>query len=326
MISDFQRIKLGHFPTPIEFLKNITNHLGGPKIFIKRDDCTGLATGGNKTRKLEFIMPDAIKNKANLIVTVGAIQSNHARQTAAACALLGIKCLIVLEQRLADAPESYNNSGNIFLNKIFGAEMILCPTNKNVEIYAEEIMEQRKQQGDIPYFIPVGGSNHLGELGYIECMREIIEQDSEKLFTHIVLATGSGGTHAGFIAGKTYYKSNIEIIGISIKDKKLDQEAKVFKLTESSCDYINCNAPDRNDVIVEDGYVGKGYAIPTEGMKDALSLMARKEAILLDPVYSGKAFDGLIDLVKKGQFKDSDKILFIHTGGSAALPAYEWAF
>ena len=326
MISDFQRIKLGHFPTPIEFLKNITNHLGGPEIFIKRDDCTGLATGGNKTRKLEFIMPDAIKNKANLIVTVGAIQSNHARQTAAACALLGIKCLIVLEQRLADAPESYNNSGNIFLNKIFGAEMILCPTNKNVEVYAEEIMEQRKKQGDIPYFIPVGGSNHLGELGYIECMREIIEQDSEKLFTHIVLATGSGGTHAGFIAGKTYYKSNIEIIGISIKDKKLDQEAKVFKLTESSCDYINCSAPDRNDVIVEDGYVGKGYAKPTEGMKDALSLMARKEAILLDPVYSGKAFDGLIDLVKKGHFKDSDKILFIHTGGSAALPAYEWAF
>ena len=143
MINNFPRINLGHFPTPVESLQNITKDLGGPEIFIKRDDCTGLATGGNKTRKLEFIMPDAIKNKADLVVTVGAIQSNHARQTAAACAILGIKCLIVLEQRLANAPESYMNSGNIFLNKIFGAEMILCPTNKNVEEFAEEIMDDR---------------------------------------------------------------------------------------------------------------------------------------------------------------------------------------
>ena len=271
-------------------------------------------------------MPDAIKNKADLVVTVGAIQSNHARQTAAACAVLGIKCLIVLEQRLANAPESYMNSGNIFLNKIFGAEMILCPTNKNVEEFAEEIMDDRKRQGVNPYFIPVGGSNYLGELGYIECMREIIEQDSEKQFTHIILATGSGGTHAGLIAGKAHYQSDIEIIGISIKDKKLDQEEKVFRLAKNSCDFIQCKSLDRKNVIVEDGYVGKGYAIPTEGMKKALKLMARKEAILLDPVYSGKAFDGLIGLVKKGHFKDSDKILFIHTGGSAAIPAYEWAF
>ena len=326
MIDNFPRIKLGHFPTPIESLQNITKDLGGPEIFIKRDDCTGLATGGNKTRKLEFIMPDAIKNKADLVVTVGAIQSNHARQTAAACAILGIKCLIVLEQRLANAPESYMNSGNIFLNKIFGAEMILCPTNKNVEEFAGEIMNDRKKQGVNPYFIPVGGSNHLGELGYIECMREIIEQDSEKLFTHIILATGSGGTHAGLISGKAHYQSDIEIIGISIKDKKLDQEEKVFRLAKNSCDFIQCKSLDRKNVIVEDAYVGEGYAIPTEGMKKALKLMARKEAILLDPVYSGKAFDGLIDLVKKGYFKDSDKILFIHTGGSAAIPAYEWAF
>ena len=326
MIDNFPRIRLGHFPTPIESLQNITKDLGGPKIFIKRDDCTGLATGGNKTRKLEFIMPDAIKNKADLVVTVGAIQSNHARQTAAACAILGIKCLIVLEQRLANAPESYMNSGNIFLNKIFGAEMILCPTNKNVEEFAEEIMGDKKRQGINPYFIPVGGSNHLGELGYIECMREIIEQDSERLFTHIILATGSGGTHAGLIAGNAHYQSDIEIIGISIKDKKLDQEEKVFRLAKNSCDFIQCKSLDRKNVIVEDAYVGEGYAIPTEGMKKALKLMARKEAILLDPVYSGKAFDGLIDLVKKGHFKDSEKILFIHTGGSAAIPAYEWAF
>ena len=187
MSLNFNRISLGHFPTPIEYLENITNHLNGPKIFIKRDDCTGLATGGNKTRKLEFLMPDAIKNQTDLVVTVGAVQSNHTRQTAAACAILGLKCLIVLEQRLADAPNAYMTSGNVFLDKLFGAEVILCPSEKDVKEYAEEIMTERKNQGANPYYIPVGGSNHIGELGYVECMREIIEYDKDNLFTHIVL-------------------------------------------------------------------------------------------------------------------------------------------
>ncbi len=326
MLDKFERIDLGHFPTRIEYLKNISDQLDGPEIFIKRDDCTGLATGGNKTRKLEFILPDAIKNNADLVVTVGAIQSNHARQTAAACAKLGIKCLIVLEQRLANAPESYMNSGNIFLNKVFGAEMLLCPKGRDVKEYAEEIMEIRKNDGYNPYFIPVGGSNRLGELGYIECMREIIESSSKNSYTHIVLATGSGGTHAGLVAGKTLYQSNTKIIGISIKDSASNQEKRVLKLAQNSCEHIGCNAPSKKDIIVFDDYVGAGYAIPTDGMRDALSLMATKEAILLDPVYTGKAFDGLISLVRKNYFSSSDKVLFLHTGGSAALPAFEWAF
>ena len=265
MSINFNRISLGHFPTPIEYLENITNHLNGPKIYIKRDDCTGLATGGNKTRKLEFLMPDAIKNKADLVVTVGAVQSNHTRQTAAACAILGLKCLIVLEQRLADAPNAYMTSGNVFLDKLFGAEVILCPREKDVKEYAEEIMAERKNKGANPYYIPVGGSNHIGELGYVECMREIIEHDKDNLFTHIVLATGSGGTHSGSIVGKTYYKSNMEIVGISVKDKKYDQEEKVFKLAQSACEYINCDQPKREDVLVFDSYVGGGYGVPTEG-------------------------------------------------------------
>ena len=326
MIDKFERIKLGHFPTPIEYLKNITKHLNGPQIYIKRDDCTGLATGGNKTRKLEFLMPDAIKNQTDLVVTVGAVQSNHTRQTAAACAILGLKCLIVLEQRLADAPNAYMTSGNVFLDKLFGAEVILCPSEKDVKEYAEEIMAERKNQGTNPYYIPVGGSNHIGELGYVECMREIIEYDKENLFTHIVLATGSGGTHSGSIVGKTCYKSNLEIVGISVKDIKHDQEEKVFKLAQTACEYINCNQPKREDVLVFDHYVGGGYGVPTEGMKEALKLMATKEGILLDPVYSGKGFDGLVDLVSKKYFKDTDKLLFIHTGGAASLHAYEWAF
>ena len=322
----FDRISLGHFPTPIEYLENITNHLNGPKIYIKRDDCTGLATGGNKTRKLEFLMPDAIKNKTDLVVTVGAVQSNHTRQTAAACAILGLKCLIVLEQRLADAPNAYMTSGNVFLDKLFGAEVILCPSEKDVKEYAEEIMAERKNQGVNPYYIPVGGSNHIGELGYVVCLREIIEYDKDNSFTHIVLATGSGGTHSGSLVGKTYYKSNIKIVGISVKDKKNDQEEKVFKLAKEACDYIQCDEPNRKDVLAFDEYVGGGYGVPTEGMKEAVKLMAMKEAILLDPVYTGKGFDGLLDLVTKKYFKDTDKLLFIHTGGAVSLHAYEWAF
>ena len=326
MENKFERISLGHFPTPIEPLENLSKNLNGPKIYIKRDDCTGLATGGNKTRKLEFLMPDALKNHADLVITVGAVQSNHTRQTAAACAKLGLKCLIVLEQRVENAPESYMKSGNVFLDKIFGAEVIICPKGKDVREHAEGIMLERKNNGKKPYYIPVGGSNRIGQLGYIECMREIIEYDKDNAFTHIVLASGSWGTHSGIISGKTFYKSAINIIGISVKDNRHDQEEKIFKMAQEGCKYIQCDEPKREDILVYDDYVGKGYGVPTEGMTNAVNLMATKEAILLDPVYSGKGFAGLIDLIQKNHFKDSDKVLFIHTGGAAALHGYEWAF
>ena len=326
MIENFQRVSLGHFPTPIEHLKSISDYLAGPQIYIKRDDCTGLATGGNKTRKLEFILADALDKNANLVVTVGAIQSNHARQTAAACAKLGLKCLIILEHRLKNAPEIYETSGNVFLNKLFGAELIYCPKDEVIEDYADKIIDERTLKGEKPYFIPVGGSNHFGELGYIECMREIIENQNQDSFSHIVLATGSGGTHAGLIAGKTIFKSDIQVIGISIKGSKKNQEEKVFQLAINSLEYVMGPSPSSEDVIIMDGFVGPGYAEPTDGMKKALSLMATKEGILLDPVYSGKAFDGLIGLIKSNFFKPSDKVLFLHTGGSAAIPAFEWAF
>ena len=169
MLEKFERIKLGHFPTPIEHLKNVSKHLDGPNIFIKRDDCTGLATGGNKTRKLEFLIPDAIKNKAELIVTVGAIQSNHARQTAAACSLKGLKSLIILEQRLKDPPDAYMNSGNVFLNKLLGAEVMLCPKDQDILEYSTKVVENIKSKGTNVYFIPGGGSNSIGALGYVEC-------------------------------------------------------------------------------------------------------------------------------------------------------------
>jgi len=326
MLEKFERIKLGHFPTPIEHLRNITKYLGGPNIFIKRDDCTGLATGGNKTRKLEFLIPDAIKNKAELIVTVGAVQSNHARQTAAACALMGLKCLIILEQRLKDPPEAYMKSGNVFLNKMFGAEVKICPRNDDISKYSDKLIKEIKSKGTNVYFIPGGGSNPVGALGYVECLNEIIKENKKYNFSHIVHATGSSGTQAGLLTGKKYFNFNIPVIGICVRHKKDIQVDKVYTEAKKTCEKLQCNILDKSDVIVYDEYIGSGYGEPTEDMIEATKLLAKKEAILLDPVYSGKAFAGLIGLIKNKKFTKNDNVLFIHTGGAVSLSAYEWAF
>jgi len=326
MLEKFQRIKLGHFPTPIEYLNNITKFLGGPNIFIKRDDCTGLATGGNKTRKLEFLIPDAIKNKAELVVTVGAVQSNHARQTAAACTLMGLKCLIILEQRLKEPPESYMKSGNVFLNKLFGAEIKICPSNEDVLEYSEKLIKNIKLKGTNVYFIPGGGSNSVGALGYVECLNEIIKEDKKFNFSQIVHATGSSGTQAGLLAGRKYFNCNIPVTGICVRRKKDTQVDKVYSEAKKVCEKLRCDTLDKTDVIVYDEYIGSGYGEPTEGMIEATKLLAKKEAILLDPVYSGKAFAGLIDLIRNKKFKKNENVLFIHTGGAVSLSAYEWIF
>ena len=326
MLEKFERIKLGHFPTPIEHLKNVSEYLDGPNIFIKRDDCTGLATGGNKTRKLEFLMADAIKSKAELIVTVGAIQSNHARQTAAACSLKGLKCLIILEQRLKDPPDAYMNSGNVFLDKLLGAEVMLCPKNQDILEYSTKVVEDIKSKGTNVYFIPGGGSNSIGALGYVECFKEILEKNSKYNFTHIIHATGSSGTQAGLLAGKKYFQSQLQIIGISVRYEKKIQEEKVYNEAKKVCEKLKCDVLDRSEVVAYDDYVGSGYGEPTDGMIEATNLLAKKEAILLDPVYSGKGFAGLIGLIRQKKFTKEDNILFIHTGGAVSLSAYEWAF
>ena len=326
MLEKFERIKLGHFPTPIEHLKNITKYLGGPNIFIKRDDCTGLATGGNKTRKLEFLIPDAIKNKAELVVTVGAVQSNHARQTAAACALMGLKCLIILEQRVKDPPEIYMNSGNVFLNKLYGADIKICPKNENFLEYYEKVIEDLKSKGTNVYFIPGGGSNSIGALGYVECLNEIIKENNKYNFSHIVHATGSSGTQAGLLAGRKYFNCNIPIIGICIRYDKATQINRVYTEAKKTCEKLQCSILDKSEVIVYDEYIGPGYGEPSDSMIEATKLLAKKEAILLDPVYSGKGFAGLIGLIKNKKYKKNDNVLFIHTGGAVSLSAYEWAF
>ena len=326
MLEKFERIKLGHFPTPIEHLKNISKYLGGPNIFIKRDDCTGLATGGNKTRKLEFLIPDAIKNKAELVVTIGAVQSNHARQTAAACSLMGLKCLIILERRLKDPPDIYMNSGNVFLNKLFGADIMVCPFNKDFTEYSEKVIKDLKTKGTNVYFIPGGGSNSIGALGYVECLNEIIKENNKYNFTHIIHATGSSGTQAGLLAGRKYFNCNIPVTGICVRHKKDIQLNKVYIEAKKTCEKLRCNILEKSDVIVYDEYIGPGYGEPSDDMIEATKLLAKKEAILLDPVYSGKAFAGLIDLIKNKKFTKNDNVLFIHTGGAVSLSAYEWAF
>jgi len=326
MLEKFERIKLGHFPTPIEHLKNITKYLGGPNIFIKRDDCTGLATGGNKTRKLEFLIPDAIKNKAELVVTVGAVQSNHARQTAAACTLMGLKCLIILEQRVKNTPEVYMNSGNVFLDKLFGADVKVCPKNENFLEYYEKVIEDLKSKGTNVYFIPGGGSNSIGALGYVECLNEIMKENNKYNFSHIIHATGSAGTQAGLLAGRKYFNCNIPVIGICIRYDKVTQINKVYTEAKKTCEKLQCNILDKSEVIVYDEYIGPGYGEPSDSMIEATKLLAKKEAILLDPVYSGKGFAGLIGLIKNKKFTKNDNVLFIHTGGAVSLFAYEWAF
>ena len=326
MLEKFEKIKLGHFPTPIEHLKNISKYLGGPTIFVKRDDCTGLATGGNKTRKLEFLIADAIKNKAELVVTVGAVQSNHARQTAAACTVMGLKCLIILEQRVKDPPEVYMNSGNVFLDKLYGADIKICPKNENFLEYYEKVIEDLKSKGTNVYFIPGGGSNAIGSLGYVECLNEIIKENNKYNFTHIVHATGSSGTQSGLLAGRKYFNCNIPVTGICIRYDKVTQENRVYEEAKKTCEKLQSSILDKSEVIVYDEYIGPGYGVPTNEMREATKLLAKKEAILLDPVYTGKGFAGLIGLIKNKKFTKSDNVLFIHTGGAISLSAYEWAF
>ena len=326
MLEKFERIKLGHFPTPIEHLKNITKYLGGPNIFIKRDDCTGLATGGNKTRKLEFLIPDAIKNNTEIVVTVGAVQSNHARQTAAACTLMGLKCLIILEQRIKNPPDAYMNSGNIFLDKLFGADIKICPRSEDILEYSSKVIEDLKSKGTNVYFIPAGGANSIGNLGYVECLNEIIRENNKYNFSQIVHATGSSGTQAGLLAGRKYFNCNIPVTGISVRFDKKTQEEKVYSLAKETCEMLQCNTLDKSEVVAYDDYIGSGYGEPTDGMIEATKLLAKKEAILLDPVYSGKGFAGLIGLIKNKKFTKNDNVLFIHTGGAVSLFAYEWAF
>lgn len=325
-LAKFPRRRYTPYKTPIEFLPNFTKALGAPNIYIKRDDLLGLTMGGNKTRKLEFLMADAIEKGADTIITCGAVQSNHCRLTLSAAVKEGLKCQLILEERI---PNSYkpDASGNNYLFNLLGVEDVkVVPGGSNMDEELESLAEELKSQGRNPYVIPGGGSNPLGALGYVACAEEILEQmfETNTNFDYIVTATGSTGTQAGLIAGLKGNNANIPLIGISVRREKEVQIENVFKLASQVSEKLELDNPvKKEDILVYDEFVGKGYAYPTQGMIDAVQLLARTEGILVDPVYSGKALDGLINLVKDGHFKDAKNILFIHTGGSPVLFAYQ---
>ncbi len=325
-LSKFKRKRYTSYKTPIEFLPNFTKAVNGPEIYFKRDDLLGLTFGGNKTRKLEFLMADAIEKGADTILTCGAVQSNHCRLTLSAAVKEGLKCQLILEERV---PNSYNPkaSGNNYLFNLLGVEDIrVVPGGSNMLEELNKLADELKAKGRKPYVIPGGGSNPLGALGYVSCAQEIIEQMFEMglTFEHIVTPSGSAGTHAGLITGLKGNNVHIPLTGISVNRNKEVQTNAVYDLALKTCEKLEIENPvQREDIIVFDDYVGAGYSIPTESMIDAVKLLAKTEGILTDPVYTGKTLDGMLSLIKNGYFKDAERILFVHTGGSPALFAYE---
>ena len=325
MLSQFPRVELAHLPTPLEPMPRLSEHLGGPRLWVKRDDCTGLATGGNKTRKLEFSMAEALAQGADTVITVGAVQSNHVRQTAAAACKLGLRCEVLLEHRVTDPSDAYANSGNVLLDRIFGANLREYPGGTDFDAAMAEVAAEIEASGGKPYLIPGGASNRVGALGYVNCALELLEQADEQgiVVDHLVTATGSAGTQAGLIVGLKAARPDVPLLGIGVNVPKEVQEDRVYNLACETADYIGKpGIVAREDVVANCDYVGAGYGIPTAGMNEAVLLLARLEGLLFDPVYSGKALAGMIDLVRKGEFARGDNIVFLHTGGAAALFAY----
>lgn len=328
-ISRFPRLHFAHLPTPLEPLKNLSKLLGGPQLFIKRDDCTGLATGGNKTRKLEFLLGEALQKNADTIITQGATQSNHVRQTAAICSKLDLRCEILLEHRTGSKDPDYLENGNVLLDRLFGANILSVPAGTDMDAAMEETAAEIRKNGGNPYIIPGGGSSPTGALGYVNCAMELVGQANDRSLRidHLVTATGSAGTQAGLLAGLEGTRSGIPVLGICVNANKETQEGKVFALAEKTAEFLGIPGSIKRESVVANGdYVGPGYGLSTDGMIEAVQLLAREEGILLDPVYSGKGMAGLIDLVRKGKYRKDENIVFIHTGGSAGLFAYRKTF
>lgn len=328
-LSRFPRVRLGHGPTPLEPMDNLSRLLGGPRLWIKRDDCTGLSTGGNKTRKLEFLMADALEKGADTIITQGATQSNHARQTVAASCKLRLECHILLEDRTGSDDSAYNYNGNVFLDQLHGATVSIRPGGTDMAAEMEKLADQLKSAGKKPYIIPGGGSNEIGALGYVNAALELLSQvnDMGIKVDHLVHATGSSGTQAGLVTGLAACNAGIPVLGIGVRAPKDTQEANVFALAQRTEAKLGLSGVvTRDQVVANCDYVGDGYGLPTEGMIEAVKLLAQQEGILLDPVYSGKGMAGLIDLIRKGHFKKDENVVFLHTGGSVALFGYPKIF
>lgn len=312
-------------PTPIEPLRHLSQALGGPEIWIKRDDLTGLTGGGNKTRKLEFLVADALRHGADTLITQGAVQSNHCRLTLAAAVREGLKCRLVLEQRVAGSyrPDA---SGNNFLFDLLGVEAVtVVDAGTDMTAAMQAVADDLAAQGRRGYVIPGGGSNPLGALGYVACAEEILAQTFETglALDHVVVASGSAGTHAGLLVGLHACNANLPLTGVNVRRPRAEQEGNVHALAVATAEFAGVPAPPREAVTALDEWVGPGYSIPTPEMVEAVRMLASLEGVLLDPVYTGKAMAGLIGLARRGAFTRGERVLFVHTGGSPALYAYQ---
>ncbi len=324
-LERFHRLTLAHLPTPLESMPRLSEALGGPRLWIKRDDCTGLAGGGNKSRKLEYLLAEALQQGADSVLTPGAVQSNHARQTAAAAAKLGLECHLLLEQEVQGMGADYARSGNVLIDRLCRARTRLLPKGADMEAALEALANELRTAGKRPYAIPVGGSSPRGSLGYVRCAEELMEQ-SRSLGMEIdllVLASGSAGTHAGLLAGFAALGARVPVLGVCVSRSAVEQQQKVLALVRETLELMEVKAElPPHQVHANGDYVGEGYGVPTDAMTDAVTLTAGQEGILLDPVYTGKAMAGLIDLVKKGRLEDRRNVVFLHTGGSPGLFAY----
>lgn len=329
-LAKFSRRGYVASPTPIEALPAFSKALGGKvNIFIKRDDLLPGCAGGNKTRKLDFCIADALDNGADTVITCGAVQSNHCRLTLSWAVKEGLDCHLVLEERVKGSysPEA---SGNNFLFHLMGVKSItVVPGGSNMLAEMQKVADALKAKGKTPYIIPGGASNTIGATGYVACAQETLQQlfDMGIKIDHMVVPSGSAGTHAGIVVGMQGNNAGIPVSGINVSRTKADQEALVYKLVEATAERVGVTTPIAKEAVeCFDGYVGPGYSLPTDSMVEAVKLLASTEAILLDPVYSGKAMAGLIDLVRKGHFPEGSNVLFLHTGGSPALYAYQKTF
>ena len=323
-LARFPRVRLAHLPTPLELAPRLSEALD-VEVWIKRDDATGLAGGGNKTRKLEFLLGAALQAEADTLVTQGATQSNHVRQTAAAAAAHGLDCEIILEDRTGFTSDDYRENGNVLLDRLFGASIRTVPGGSDMNAELEITAEHVRARGGRPYVIPGGGSNPIGALGYVDCAREIAVQADELdlKIDRIVTATGSAGTHAGLVAGLAVMGADIPVLGIGVRAPRPKQEENVLKLARETAALLGRPDAVTADMVVADcDYVGEGYGFIDQGVIDALTLAARTEGVLLDPVYSAKAMKGLIALAKAGRF-EGERIVFLHTGGAQGMFGYQ---
>ncbi|NLU46560.1 MAG: D-cysteine desulfhydrase family protein [Syntrophomonadaceae bacterium] len=306
------RISLGFFPTPLHELKNLSAHMGGPRIWIKRDDCTGLALGGNKVRKLEYILADALQKKADVLITVVAVTSNHARQTAAAAAVLGLECHLVLIGRPPEVKQ-----GNYLLDDLLGAKTV-CAPSRMVDDTVARLIEEYREQGKNPYYIPAGGHNIWGALAYKDGFQELVDQADFQIDA-VFNAIGTGTTHAGLVLGKNSLQHPAEIIGISVGGSHTWCSEQILEVLHEGERMLGLTPTPATDLHIEEGYVGEGYTRPYPELRETIRLLARTEGILLDPVYTGKAMVGMLDLIRQGRFAREQNIVFWHTGGAPEL-------